>query len=259
MLYSIAINKKLSTKMSIFKIYDVLCVISDSLDIHDMISFRLLSEMFNEVFLRHWIYRNILILKSSLIKTIPEWLHSCKVILKECIIYRDIFLQLPIDTIFHKSDIFYPLLNQIHRIEKEFIIRIKDTYGFNFSYEICNCGLETFCGEEYCLSLDLWLPEFKSMIPPNRTEMIKIIENKYPRLHINSMNRLLQMISNSDKYDQSFLLTILCMRNDCKSERWKGYKSSSILVIKRYLSDENFRNNKYGEFFENSPQVVDNI
>lgn len=209
--------------------FDPLCSISDTLEYNNMVNFRLVSKVWNRVFVEYWVSNYTLIVHDKHISYVPEYINRTTLILKDCSISRDILFKLPKYTTFYKCSIHFPLLNKMEDIEKV-IYHVEHDYS-EYEFKICNCDIEEFCSKDYCNSLDYWLPEYKSCYIPNREELKEIMDREHSSMNLFSARKFTEFLEEKNNYsNRTFYISLFMLRNLSNGSGWCRSFLSGILM-----------------------------
>ena len=200
-------------------------------------------------------------MKSITLTDIPEWFKNTKLKLLKCFAYRNIFQYLPENTIFYKSWLYFPILNREIYLDYNHIRNFKIHYGVEF--QICNCNLQSFCGKDFCSSLNLWLPEYEISIIPNEDQFNYIMTINYPQMHVNSIDKLIKFLERiDDQTKRIFLTSLLCIRNiNNKYGRWSNVCKHIRELIRDYIKENSDKNEdeKIISYFESFLDMYGNV
>ena len=239
--------------------FDVLCIISNSLDQENIVNFRTVCKLYDKVFIEYWIIYNSLKLYNTHFTYIPKWLKYSNLILSNCSIDRDLIYKFPNGTVLYKTKMFDPITEDINTTNYKHLDRIKEYYGIDLKFIICNCGHKSFCDEDICSSLDFWLPEYKNINSiPDLNYIDEIFGQDYPNMSNHCHDQLLELIkiSELDNVHKFFLMYLLCLRNiNDKSGRWFGIQYITFTFIN--FHEYNDEDERYIPFFGYCNDIFD--
>lgn len=228
--------------------YDILCIVSKYLNTIDILKFRLISYINNEVFLEYWIKTNYVVLEKIHLKNTPEWIQYTKLVLVDCTVNIDTLHDIPKGSIFYSTNI-YDLSNKGVLCSQNDI----DKYVKRLDLKVCNCNSSTFCSKDYCRSLYYWLPEYRHLSDSLRFDLNE--ESNYIIYYIKDPSTFFEFIEELiiTRIDKIFLLCLLCIRhfNSCINS-WRGLTVVISFKVKFFLDTykERITNKHIVKFFD---------
>lgn len=148
--------------------FDIYCIVSEFLNIFDLLSFRLVCLMFNKVFIE---YRLRLPLTINYIDNENNdvesfnWLSLCgNLTIENCSFQHWLFPILPYDTILFECSISDPILGLSRKIRRIFIKSAEVYYQTSMSFRFCRCDEGECCMKHMCNNLSKIFISYNAII-----------------------------------------------------------------------------------------------
>lgn len=219
--------------------YDILCIVSKYLNTTDILKFRLISYINNEVFLEYWIKVNYFVLEKTRLDKIPEWLQYTKLVLIDCTIKFHTILEIPKDSIIYNMNIDKGL-NDRNLYTKAFLDFFRKLNNIETDLRVCNCSSSMFCSEDYCRSLYYWLPEYKHIVSNIHIDFEKDVNTDDTTSYIRDPMQLFKFIGglNIEIIKRMVLVCVLCIRHiDSDNYKWMNTSLNLVCRLETLLGD----------------------